>query len=1160
YTTFVFSVTFLALNNQASARDLPQGEITFVQEPDESYVIAKKLPAEITCKARNAADIIFRCAGTQIPPSSIEVPETDLDAPEETQATIRVTWADVENFVKTGQLFQCECTALDVDGQEVITSRRATVSLAYISNKFESHPENVAAVEGDMAELVCVPPIGEPTPESYKKITCLPRNYNNPCFIMMYLCTSNLLWIPVTNISLMFKICLKDHNKNIILTCMRMSVLFKSESASWLFTDPQIQTLASWLNCSLSHLPCENPISSLLTNNLLAFECNGRRMEREKVTTIPGMSKDGVKIIQAKISLSYNEIESALLQNPKISYQCMCVAWHVKRDDPGKDNAWAQVVSNKQNGLILLAGLEKNFKLEPVDTSAGLNTDAVLKCEPPTGQPKPWVVWYKDRVRVDPRNSTKYSVNAKGHLTIRRVQYADAGTYSCQADNGVGTEQSRSGRLTVIADAPRTTTSATTTAASEVEEEYFPVFPEEVLNSPTILRDFKSENFLGPDGTSKLICAAIAAHQVTIDCLGSRLSSNDVTIKYERDTKSDKTISVASTVITAAKLSISGEEFYCECVAWYNNNSNWQSVRGEKGYVRAGKTTVKPDYLEEKFEKSPRGRAIELDEEYLLECRPPAGLPQPRVYWLKDGKRIDPDEDSNYVLTPEGDLVIESVRAIDEGIYVCVAENAAGTRRSAEARLRFRVRPTTLPPTTTTTITTAATTPPPLPDITTEVDLSKLEEPVFAEDPQEENYLIDADFILIRCTVYGAYNLVFACNGQVVKASTTTSISISLEEGSPPLRENTLNVTRNQIEKFPGKYTCTCRGLYQKKGTNEQTYVESKEALLAVAFLDDTFNQEPEDTEVTIKSTVTLPCIPPNAFPAPEIVWEKDGQIVNVSQRVVIRESGSLVIQLFDEADQGNYKCLARNVVGEKASNEVTVSLKGADEVFVTETKPEVEATMVPKPEPTGSVIYSGQPYISKDLHSMYYLMKGGKSKPIPISCEAINVHTITFQCNNRQVDTEITKKVVPSSEDSSLVTVVEGSIMVSKNELEGVENYECQCFAHFSRSEGEAQTLTSIKSRVEFAALKKNFQAEPEDKIVMVGDLLTIQCKPPQGNPTPTVRWKKDDQYIEASYDALIGSLIIHEAKLENTGDYVCFAENMAGVRESRRAFIEVK
>ena len=58
-----------------------------------------------------------------------------------------------------------------------------------------------------------------------------------------------------------------------------------------------------------------------------------------------------------------------------------------------------------------------------------------------------------------------------------------------------------------------------------------------------------------------------------------------------------------------------------------------------------------------------------------------------QVYWIKDGERINPDVDRNFVFMRNGQLALRRVRVEDEGIYICVAENSVGMRQTDPARL-----------------------------------------------------------------------------------------------------------------------------------------------------------------------------------------------------------------------------------------------------------------------------------------------------------------------------------------------------------------------------------------------------------------------------------------------------------------------------------------
>ena len=72
------------------------------------------------------------------------------------------------------------------------------------------------------------------------------------------------------------------------------------------------------------------------------------------------------------------------------------------------------------------------------------------------------------------------------------------------------------------------------------------------------------------------------------------------------------------------------------------------------------------------------------------------------------------------------------------------------------------------------------------------------------------------------------------------------------------------------------------------------------------------------------------------------------------------------------------------------------------------------------------------------------------------------------------------------------------------------------------------------------------------------------LKCKPPKGEPDPKIRWKKDGQLLEITgrifVDEAEGSLHILEAKIEDSGKYVCVAYNAAGDKESRVALVTVR
>jgi len=58
-----------------------------------------------------------------------------------------------------------------------------------------------------------------------------------------------------------------------------------------------------------------------------------------------------------------------------------------------------------------------------------------------------------------------------------------------------------------------------------------------------------------------------------------------------------------------------------------------------------------------------------------------------QVFWLKDGERLDVDNDINLIISHEGSLIVSQARLVDSGNYTCGAENVAGRRLSDTAAL-----------------------------------------------------------------------------------------------------------------------------------------------------------------------------------------------------------------------------------------------------------------------------------------------------------------------------------------------------------------------------------------------------------------------------------------------------------------------------------------
>nr|CAD7199716.1 unnamed protein product [Timema douglasi] len=91
---------------------------------------------------------------------------------------------------------------------------------------------------------------------------------------------------------------------------------------------------------------------------------------------------------------------------------------------------------------------------------------------------------------------------------------------------------------------------------------------------------------------------------------------------------------------------------------------------------------------------------------------------------------------------------------------------------------------------------------------------------------------------------------------------------------------------------------------------------------------------------------------------------------------------------------------------------------------------------------------------------------------------------------------------------------------------------------------------------------LNKHFEAPPYSQAVEVGGSVELRCHPPLGVPPPTVYWLKNSAPLETDTNLIVsseGHLLVGQARLEDTANYTCVAENVAAHRLSEAARLVV-
>lgn len=178
-----------------------------------------------------------------------------------------------------------------------------------------------------------------------------------------------------------------------------------------------------------------------------------------------------------------------------------------------------------------------------------------------------------------------------------------------------------------------------------------------------------------------LNCAARFASEINFKCNGKIVSDKSGRVEHTTDVdySGQKILSSTLTVQRKQVVEYFGpEDYWCICLARSEKSNEWEKTK--KSYIREA-------YLEQKFQKPlPQSGGVKYGEKFVLDCRPPRGVPKPVVTWLKDGELIDIDS-INYETTEKGDLIVNKVDHSANGNYTCRARSIVGTRETPIANV-----------------------------------------------------------------------------------------------------------------------------------------------------------------------------------------------------------------------------------------------------------------------------------------------------------------------------------------------------------------------------------------------------------------------------------------------------------------------------------------
>uniref|UniRef100_A0A287DCH3 Roundabout guidance receptor 2 n=1 Tax=Ictidomys tridecemlineatus TaxID=43179 RepID=A0A287DCH3_ICTTR len=270
--------------------------------------------------------------------------------------------------------------------------------------------------------------------------------------------------------------------------------------------------------------------------------------------------------------------------------------------------------------------------------------------------------------------------------------------------------------------------------------------------------------------------------------------------------------------------------------------------------------------------------------------------------------------------------------------------------------------------------------------------------------------------------------------------------------------------------------------------------------------------EHPSDVIVSKGEPTTLNC-KAEGRPTPTIEWYKDGERVETdkddprSHRMLLPSGSLFFLRIVhgrrSKPDEGSYVCVARNYLGEAVSRNASLEVALLRDDF--------------RQNPTDVVVAAGEPAI--------------------LECQPPRGHpepTIYWKKDKVRID---------DKEDR--ISIRGGKLMISNTRKSDAGMYTCVGTNMVGERDSDPAELTVFE--------RPTFLRRPINQVVLEEEAVEFRCQV-QGDPQPTVRWKKDDADLpRGRYDIKDDyTLRIKKALSTDEGTYMCIAENRVGKVEA--------
>ncbi|XP_077188775.1 hemicentin-1 isoform X2 [Paroedura picta] len=507
------------------------------------------------------------------------------------------------------------------------------------------------------------------------------------------------------------------------------------------------------------------------------------------------------------------------------------------------------------------------------------------------------------------------------------------------------------------------------------------------------------------------------------------------------------------------------------------------------------------------------------------------GIPKPVITWKKNGHFLNVDQNQNsFRLLSSGSLVIISPTIDDTALYECIVSNDAGEDQRMIS-LTVQVPPSLADEVTDLLVTKLS--PVVIPCTASGVPLPSIHwtKNGIRLPPRGNGYRILSSGAIEIAAAQLDHAGRYTCTARNAAGSAHRHVTLHVQE--PPAIQvptGTLEVILNNPIVLPCEAVGVPRPVitWQKEGINvittgnRHTILPSGSLQITRATVEDAgtymcvaqnpagtalgkiklkiqvppaIRPHPEEYVVVLDKPATLLC-EAEGNPAPEIVWHKDGQQVVESLQQRILSTGALQIAFARTTDAGRYTCTATNVAGSGSSN---VEL-------IVHVPPKIRTT------------------------EDQYAVAENSQVVLPCSADGIPTPSINWKKDGFLLKSTVGKYTAGQY----------GNLIVDNAVPEDSGNYTCIA----SSIAGEDSRTVHLTVHV-----LPTFIELPGDVALKTGEWLRLTCKA-TGIPLPKITWTFNNNIIPAQYDDVNGlsELVIKRVSKEDSGTYVCTAENAVG------------